>query len=122
MIIKSNSYNENSFRNIQNNLIKQKQKFNNNNITNDNISSHKIFVNKKLFTFTNNKINVSKKKPITDTNTTSNTSTSRERNSNNKKPLSPFFLHSPKISNNNLTNNQGNKIKKKNTYYTPKKK
>ena len=121
MIIKSNSYNENSFRNIQNNLIKQKQKFNNNNITNDNISSHKIFVNKKLFTFTNNKINVSKKKPITDTNTTSNTSTSRERNSNNKIPLSPFFLHSPKISNNNLTNKQKKKIKKKNTYYTPKK-
>ena len=121
MIIKSNSYNENSFRNIQNNLIKQKQKINNNNINNDNMSSHKIFVNKKIFTFSNNKINVSKKKPITDTNTTSNTSTSRERNSNTKISLSPFYLHSPKITNNNLTNNQGNKIKKKNTFYTPKK-
>ncbi len=121
MIIKSNSYNENSFRNIQNNLIKQKPKNNISNINNDNISSHKILVNKKIFTFSNNKINVSKKKPITDTNTTSNTSTSRERNSNTKIPLSPFFLHSPKIINNNLTNNQGNKIKKKNTFYTPKK-
>ena len=58
MIIKSNSYNENSFRNIQNNLIKQKRKNNINNINNDNISSHKILVNKKIFTFSNNKINV----------------------------------------------------------------
>ena len=120
-MIKSNSYSENSLGNIQNNLKKGIEEINNNKNNNDNISSHKIYVNKKIFTLSKNKIDVLKKKPNIETNTTSNTSTSREKNSINKTPLSPFSLKSPIISNNKLKNNQVNKIRKLNNYFTPKK-
>ena len=117
-MIKSKSHRESSFCIIQNNLKKQIQKMNKTKNINDNLS-HKIYVNKKIYTHSK-KINDIKKTTL-DTNTTSNTSTSIEKNSISKTPLSPFSLKSPKITQNNFSNKTILQYSKLNNFFTPKK-
>ncbi len=117
-MIKSKSHRESSFCIIQNNLKKQIQKMNKTKNINDNLS-HKIYVNKKIYTHSKNMNDI--KKTTLDTNTTSNTSTSIEKNSISKTPLSPFSFKSPKITQNNFPNKKILQYAKLNNFFTPKK-